>query len=85
MPHPDSEGHTAGFFLSLKGVQLMWQAPRCVLIQDVISLPETTAQAPAISSIVNLRISRFKLTCSHGFPYEGDALEIVEVLLSPCM
>ena len=25
MPHPDSEGHTAGLFLSPKGVQSMWQ------------------------------------------------------------
>jgi len=34
MPHPDSEGHTAGLFLSPEGVQTMWQAPRCISIQD---------------------------------------------------
>jgi len=30
MPHPDSEGHTAGLFLSPEGVQTMRQAPRCI-------------------------------------------------------
>ena len=29
MPHPESQCHTAGLFLSPKGVQSMWQAPRC--------------------------------------------------------
>ena len=50
----------------------------------VISLPNETDQAQAISSIVNLRISRFKPICSHGFLWIVVRCKWRKRLLSPC-